>query len=77
MASSNVALWFRRIVAGLSSGRPGFDPGLVYVEFVGDKVAPGHVFPQLLRFSPVSFIPPLFHYTEKLIIFITGLHNKP
>ena len=31
-------------------------------------------------FFPVSFIPPVLHYTEKrkkLIIFITGLHNKP
>jgi hypothetical protein len=38
-------------------------------------------FPPVLRFSPVSFIPPVLHYLEKrkkkLIIFITGLHNKP
>jgi hypothetical protein len=36
--------------------------------------------PQVLRFSPVNFIPPVLHYFEKrkiLIIFITGLHNKP
>jgi hypothetical protein len=35
---------------------------------------------RVLRFSPVSFIPPVLHYKEKgkkLIIFITGLHNKP
>jgi hypothetical protein len=45
-----------------------------------DKVAVGQVFPQVLRFSPVSFIPPVLHYTEKrkkLIIIITGLHSKP
>jgi hypothetical protein len=38
-------------------------------------------FPRVLRFSPVNFIPPVLHYLEKqkekLIIFITGLHNKP
>jgi hypothetical protein len=37
-------------------------------------------FLRVLRFSPVSFIPPVLHYTEKrkkLSIFITGLHNKP
>ena len=31
-------------------------------------------------FSPVNFIPPVLYYTgkrKKLIIFITGLHNKP
>jgi hypothetical protein len=36
--------------------------------------------PRVLRFSPVNFIPPVLHYTEKrkkLTIFITGLHNKP
>jgi hypothetical protein len=45
--------------------------------FVVDKVALGQLFPRVLRFSPVSFIPPVLHYTEKLIIFITALHNKP
>jgi hypothetical protein len=50
------------------------------VGFVVGKVALGQVFPRVLRFSPVSFIPPVLHYKEKqkkLIIFITGLHNKP
>jgi hypothetical protein len=53
---------------------------LVHVGFVVDKVALGQVFPRVIRFSPVSFIPPVLHYTEKpkkIIIFITGLHNKP
>jgi hypothetical protein len=46
----------------------------------GGKVALRQVFPQVLRFSPVNFIPPVLHYLEKrkkLIIFITGLHSKP
>jgi hypothetical protein len=38
-------------------------------------------FPRALRYSPVSFIPPVLHYKEKggkkLIFFITRLHNKP
>jgi hypothetical protein len=34
-------------------------------EYVVDKVALGQVFPRVLRFSPVSFIPPVLHYTEK------------
>jgi hypothetical protein len=59
---------------------PGFDPGLVHVGFVVDKAALEQVFPRVLRFLPVNFIPPVLHYTEKrkkLIIFITVLHNKP
>jgi hypothetical protein len=50
------------------------------VGFVVDKVALGQVSPRVLRFSPVNFIPPVLHYWEKrkkIIIFITGLHNKP
>jgi hypothetical protein len=57
------------------TARPGFDPGSVHVGFVVDKF-----FPRVRRFSPVNFIPPVLHYLEKrkkLIIFITGLHNKP
>jgi hypothetical protein len=54
------------------------------VGFVVDKVVLEQVFPRALRFSSVSFIPPVLHYLEKLkklivflFIFITGLHNKP
>jgi hypothetical protein len=50
------------------------------VGFVVDEVALGEVFPRVLRFSPVSLILPVLHCTEKLkkiVIFITGLHNKP
>jgi hypothetical protein len=58
--------WLRRLVAGLSPRRPGFDPGSVHVGFVVDKVALGHVFPRVLRFSLVNFIPPMLHYLEKV-----------
>jgi hypothetical protein len=39
----------------------------------------GQVFPRVLRFSPVSFIPPVLHYAKRLnkIVSITGLHNQP
>jgi hypothetical protein len=45
-----------------------------------DKVALGQVFPRVLLFSPVSFIPLVLHYSEKrkkLNIFITVLHHTP
>jgi hypothetical protein len=57
--------WLRRLVVGLSPRRPRLDPGSVHVGFVVDKVVLGHVFPQVLRFSPVNFIPPMLHYKEK------------
>jgi hypothetical protein len=57
--------WLRRLVAGLSPRRLGFDPGSVHVGFVVDIVALGQVFPPVLDFSPVNFIPPMLHYLEK------------
>jgi hypothetical protein len=54
--------------------------GSVHVGFMVDKLALEQVSLRVLRFSPVSFIPPVLHYKEKrkkLIISITGLHNKP
>jgi hypothetical protein len=41
------------------------NPGSVHVGFVVDKVALGHVFLPVIRFSPVNFIPPVLHYKEK------------
>jgi hypothetical protein len=51
--------------------------GQSHVGFVVDEVAMGQVFPTVLRFSPVSFVPPVLHYFEKRkkLIIITGLHN--
>jgi hypothetical protein len=73
--------WLRRLAAGLPPPTPGFDPGSVHVGFMVDKVALEQVFPRVLRFPPVSFIPSVLHYQEKdkkiIFIFITGLHNKP
>jgi hypothetical protein len=60
-----IVSWLRRLVAGLSPRRPGFDPGAVHVRFVGNKVALGQVFPRVLLFSPVNFITPVLHYKEK------------
>jgi hypothetical protein len=55
-------------------GGPGSIPWSVHVGFVVDKLALGQVFPRVLRFSPVNFIPPVLHYLEKMekliIIFI-------
>jgi hypothetical protein len=65
MKVQRLTSWLRALVAGLSPRRPGFDLGPVHVGFVVDKVALGQVFPpQVLRFSPVSFIPPVLHYEQ-------------
>jgi hypothetical protein len=68
-------------VTCLSPRRPRFDPRSVHVGFMVDKVALGQVFLRVFRFSRVNFIPPVLHYKEKrkkkLIIFVTGFHNKP
>jgi hypothetical protein len=62
---SRIVPWLRRLVAGLSPQMHGFDPGSIHVGFVVDKVALGQVFPRVIRFSPVNFIPPVLYYKEK------------
>ena len=60
------ALTVGRAMAQAVSRRPlTADPGSVHVGFVVDKVTLGQVFPLVLRFFPVNFIPPVFHYFEK------------
>jgi hypothetical protein len=54
-----------QLVAGLSLRRPKFDPVSGRVGFVVDEVALGQDFFRVFRFSHVSFIPPVLHYTEK------------
>jgi hypothetical protein len=36
--------------------------GSVHMVFVVEKVALGQVFPRVIRFTPVNFIPPVLHY---------------
>jgi hypothetical protein len=53
--------WIKQLVADLSPRKLGLDSWSVHVIFVADKVALGQVFLQVLRFSPLSIIPPMFH----------------
>jgi len=53
--------WLRRLVAGLSTRRPGFDHVSVHVECVMCRVAQGLVSFATVGFPPVSVIPPLLH----------------
>jgi hypothetical protein len=72
--------WLRRLVPGFSPQRHGFDPVSVHVGFVMDKVALGQVFLRVVGFPlSVSFhrCSIIRKNEKKLIIFITGLHNKP
>ena len=50
----------------------------------GGQSGTGTGFPPNTSVSPVNFISPVLHYTEKrrkliifITVFITGLHNKP
>jgi hypothetical protein len=43
--------WLMRLVAGISPQRPDFDPRLVQMRFVMDKVSLAQVYPGVLRFS--------------------------
>jgi hypothetical protein len=54
-------------VAELSPRRAGFDLGPVYVGYVADKVEMGKVFLQVLTFSFVNIISPMFHNNFHLI----------
>jgi hypothetical protein len=54
--SSLAVPWLRQLVADLSLRRL----GSAHAEFVVDKVALGRGFLRVLRFSPVSIIPPSF-----------------
>jgi len=53
--------WLRQLVAGLWLWRPRFVPRSVHAGLVMDKVALHQVFLLVLRFSPVSIIPPGLH----------------
>jgi hypothetical protein len=51
----------RRLVAGLSSQRPGFMPVSVHVGFVVDKMALGQVYLPTSLVPPVSIIPSVLN----------------
>jgi hypothetical protein len=70
----------RRLVAGLSPLRYGFDTRSVHVGFVVEKNATGTGFSPSTSVLPCqlnSTGAPLLGKMKKLIIFITGLHIKP
>ena len=48
-----------RLVVGMSPRRPLFDPRPVSVEFMVDKLALAQDFLRVLRYSTVSFMPPV------------------
>jgi hypothetical protein len=48
-------------IKGENPGISKKETGSVHVGFVVDKVALGQVFPRVLRFSSVNFIPPVLH----------------
>ena len=63
-------VWLRRLIAGLLPLRPSFDPGLLRVEFVVDKLALGQVCVRELRISSLVGIIPAV-----LRIFIVSVIN--
>jgi hypothetical protein len=62
-------LRLRRLGAGISPQRPGFDPGPVHVRCVMNQVAPS------TSVSPVSIIPPMLHTHLRLHISLTRRTN--
>jgi hypothetical protein len=61
------------LVAGLSPRRPGFDPGLVHVGFLVDRLALGQVFP--CQFDSTG-APLLGKIKKKTDNFSLRLHHK-
>jgi hypothetical protein len=55
--------WLRRLVAGLSPRRPGFNSRSVHVGCMADKLALGQVFLRVLLF-------PLCHSTDDLCLLL-------
>jgi hypothetical protein len=53
--------WLRRLVAGVSPRRPGFDPRSSPCEIRGGQSGTGIGLSPSCRFSPVDFIPLVLH----------------
>ena len=66
--------WRRRLVAStcLLQRTSGFDPREVHAIFIVDTVKRGHIFLQVLRFSPVTIIPPVPHTHLHVILIRTN-----
>jgi hypothetical protein len=63
------------VVTGLSPRRMAFHSRSVHVRFVTNKVAVGQVFLGVLRFSPVSTMPPMLHTGPHLHVVLTSRAN--
>jgi hypothetical protein len=77
MVLSKAVSWFRRLVAGLPTPRP----GSVHVGFVVDKVALGQVFPPSISVFPCEFHStgaPLLGKMKTLLVnwYENGERNK-
>ena len=59
--NKGTAPWLRRLVAGLSLRRLGFNPNPVHVGFVVYKIELRYDFLRIPRISPVNIIPPRLH----------------
>jgi hypothetical protein len=70
--------WLRRLAAGLSQRKTGFDPRPVHVRFVVNKVTLKEDFLPVLLFAPVSIILPMLHtqlHVKYLFIIRTSGRN--
>jgi hypothetical protein len=65
----------RLLFASVLPRKPRFDPRSVHVRFVMDKMAVGQVSVQVLCFSLVSIIPPMFHTHLQLKVALTRRTN--
>jgi len=66
----------RQLVFGFSPRKAGFNPRSVNVRFLVKKnMALGQIFLQVIRFSSVSIISPMFH-THHLHVFLTRRTNE-
>ena len=58
--------WVRRLGVGLSPPGSWVNPSPVHVRFLVDEMAVGRFYLQVLRFYPVTIIPPMTH-THSLV----------